>query len=109
MTSVRIVGLAVLTAVGTVILGWWSVAVVGAVRGLAPRSGRCGLEAGAGAALGWGALLAWSAARGPVWLLAVRVGAVFGAPGWAFLGLTAIFAALLSASAAEVASGVRRV
>ncbi len=108
MTWLRIGVLAVLAAAGTVVLGWWSVAVVGLLYGLALGSRRgAGLEAGAGAALGWAALLGWSAATGPMWVLASRVGGMFGLPGWAFVAVTVLFAALLAASAAVLGAAAR--
>ncbi len=109
MTALRLGLVAVLAAAGTMVFGWWCVAVIGLLYGIARGTGRSlGLEAGAGAALGWTALLAWSAPPGPLWQVAVAVGGVFGLPGWAFLAVTLVFAGLLAASAALVGQSVGR-
>lgn len=101
---VAVFGLAVAGA--TLVAGWWMVPVLAAawVRLLPSRpSGptTCAL----GAACGWGLLLAWQAAHGPVTVLARRVGGVFHLPGWAFIALTLLFASLLAATAAALARG----
>lgn len=109
MTYLRVAVVAGATMAGTMLLGWWSVVAVGVVSGLVSRPGRGAvLEAGVGAALGWAALLAWSAVSGPVWLLAQRVGPVFGLPGMALLALAVVFPALLAGSAALLAGELRR-
>lgn len=109
MTYLRTAVVAGATMAGTILLGWWSVPAVGIVSGLVPRPGRGAvLEAGVGAAVGWAAVLAWSAMSGPVWLLAQRVGPVFGLPGMALLALTVVFPALLAGSAALLARKLAR-
>lgn len=99
----RISLVAVLAAVGTVVLGWWSLLLVGLLGG----RGR-GLETAGAAALGWGALLAWSATGAPVWRLAGQVGAVLGLPAAGLVGVTLVFAALLAGSTALLAASLRR-
>lgn len=109
MRALRLAMLAVLTAAGTMLLGWWWVAVLGLLYGAARGPGKdLALEAGVGAALGWAAVLGWSAPLGPLWQLAVRAGGIFGLPGWAFLAVTLLFAGLLAASAAYLGSIGRR-
>jgi hypothetical protein len=104
MRTVRIVLLAVLCAAGTVVLGWWWLLIVGLLRGLAPLPRRGGaLEAAAAGVLGWATLLAWSAVQGPVWRLAGEVAPIFGAPGWALLVVTLVFAGLGAGAAAGLA------
>ena len=109
MTYLRAAAVALATVIGTILLGWWSVAAVGVVSGLVSRPGRGAvLEAGGGAALGWVAILAGSAASGPVWEVARRVGPVFGLPAVGFLAVTFLFPALLAGSAALVSGQLRR-
>lgn len=109
MTYLRTAAVALATIIGTVLLGWWSVAAVGIVSGLASRPGRAAvLQAGGGAALGWAAILAGSAVNGPIWVVAQRVGPVFRLPALGFLGVTIVFPALLAGSAALVAAELRR-
>lgn len=109
MTYLRTAVVAGATMAGTILLGWWSVAAVGIVSGLVSRPGRAAvLETGCGAAFGWAAILAGSAVSGPVWVVAQRVGPVFGMPGWGFLAVTMVFPALLAGSAALVAGELRR-
>ncbi|MBI2072378.1 MAG: hypothetical protein HYT81_04960 [Gemmatimonadetes bacterium] len=109
MTYLRVVGVAAVTVVATILLGWWSVVLVGITSGLISPPGRTTvLEAGGGAALGWAAILAASALGGPIWAVAQRVGPVFGVPGLAFVAITLVFSALLAGSAALVAGELRR-
>ena len=91
--------LAAAMVAATAWLGWWTLPVLAGAWGLryAP------LDAALAAALSWGGLLAWQAARAPVMVLAERVGGIFSLPSWAMLLLTPLFAALLAWSAAAVA------
>lgn len=100
---------AVAAAVGTITFGWWTLPVIGAVRGVLPGRDRLRwVEAAAGAGLGWAALLAWAASRGPAADLSARVAAVFGLPAAALWMVTILFAALLAGSAAILTGGLRR-
>jgi hypothetical protein len=88
------------TAVGS----WWTIPLLAAawmrvVRHDDATATICAL----GAASGWALFLAWDAAHGPVGTVARRVGGVFLLPGWGFIGLTLLFAALLAATAALAA------
>lgn len=93
--------------VGTLLAGWWLIPAMAIlwVRAL-PRSSSPGACA-AGSTLGWLLLLGWDALRGPVAVLAQRVGGVFVMPGWMFTVVTLLFAALLAASGALAATGPR--
>lgn len=107
MSYLRAGAVALGTIVGTMLLGWWSVAVVGLASALASRPGRTAvIEAGGGAALGWAAILAGSSLSGPVWAVAQRVGPVFGVPALGFVIIALVFPALLAGSAALVAGAL---
>ena len=109
MSYLRIGVLAAAMVVVTILLGWWSVALVGVAGGLVSRPGRAaGVEAGAGAALAWATMLAGSAVTGPVWGVAERVGPVFGLPAPALVLVAVMFPALLAGSAALLAGGLKR-
>jgi len=109
VTGVRIAVLAALCAVGTVVLGWWALLVVGMLRGMPLLPGRgTAPEAAAAGALGWLVLLAWSAMSGPVGRLAGDVGPIFHLPAWAVFAVTLGFAAVAAGAAAALARQVAR-
>ena len=100
--------LAALFALATALLGWWAVPLVAAVAGAAlalriPALRRAPLLVGLSAALGWALLLAREAVRGPVGLVAAKVGAVIGVPGPALVLVTLLFPLGLGWSAARLA------
>ncbi len=96
--------LAVLIAVATAMLGWWTVPVLGGLSGaLMAAERRPVLFAGAAGAAGWAILLAGTALFGSVGVVATKVGAIFGLPGVVFIALALLFPALLAGSAAGVA------
>ncbi len=100
-------GLAAIMAVGTAVLGWWTVpvtALVAGTLGLSARPVRTGAAAGL---LAWAALLVWRAAGGPVGALATLLGNVMGLPGPGVLAATLVFPALLGGAAAGVGAGLR--
>lgn len=100
---------AAVAAAGTVVLGWWFVVLAGAGLGAwRGPSGRAGVEAAVGAALGWAALLGWAGLEGPVWLVAQRVGPIFHLPAVGFVVLTLGYGAALGASAALVAAAAKQ-
>lgn len=88
----------VVMAVGTVLGGWWTLVVVAALWSvtIGGRPLLIGL-AGAGA---WAVLLLIRGVQGPVLAVSDRVGGVLGAPGWAPIVITVLFAFLLAWSAA---------
>ena len=103
MTGVRIAALAALNVVGTVIVGWWMLLIVGVLRGLPPLPRRGAIvEAAAAGGLGWVVLLGWSALDGPVWRVAREVGPIFHLPAWALGVLPVAFAILAAGAAATV-------
>jgi hypothetical protein len=102
--ALQVVAFAICAAVATTVAGWWLIPVLAAlwVRVL-PRMHSPASTCGLGAASGWAVLLLVDAAQGPVGTLARRTGGVFLLPGWAFVGLTLLFGALLAATAALAA------
>ena len=105
---VRVGAFAICAALATSLAGWWLIPVVAAlwVRVL-PRTDSPATTCGLGAASGWALLLLVDAAKGPAGTVARRAGGVFLLPGWAFVGLTLMFGALLASSAA-IAAGKSR-
>jgi hypothetical protein len=105
----QFVALTLLMAAGTWWGGWWMVPVAAAAYGAWAARQRAtvltALLAGAGA---WGALLAYSASVGPVGRLTHLFGATFRMSGGTLIVLAIAYAALLAASAAALARGVRR-
>jgi hypothetical protein len=102
---IEIVLLAGVCAAGTWLGGWWTVAVVAVVWSLWRRRGAW--RAGVAAALGWTALLSLTIPWAPLGRLAVRLGGMFGLPGWAALLLPPLFAFLLGWSGARAAYALR--
>ena len=110
MTVFRVLILAILIALGTVLLAWWIVPVLGLVYGLVSRkTERPGSVAAAAAVLAWGGYLTI------VGLGGASVGA-FGRglarsmelPGWSFHLATMVFPALLAGTAAYLGARVGR-
>jgi hypothetical protein len=105
----QLIILSVLFASLTWFAGWWTVPVVGAAYGAWAVNRRLTLiTAMLAAVLGWGALLAYDAAVGPVGRLLQVLGSLFRMPGAALVVLTLAYAALLAVSAAALARGLRR-
>jgi hypothetical protein len=107
--ALRVGAFAICAVVATSLAGWWLIPVVAAlwVRVL-PRADLPATTCGLGAACGWAVLLLVDAAEGPVSTVARRAGGAFLLPGWAFVGLTLVFGALLASTAAIVAGTSRR-
>lgn len=95
-------------ALGTALLGWWAVPVLGLAYGLWRGTGSAAVEAGGSALMGWSALMAWNWVEGPMVELTSSLGAVMGVPGWALLLTTALFPAVLAGTAATLGSAMRR-
>ena len=101
--------LTLLFGAGTWLVGWWMIAVLGAVYGAWAANERLALiTATLAAALAWGVLLAYSAAAGPMGRLLDVLGALFRVPGAALVLLTLAYAALLASSSAALTRGLRR-
>lgn len=96
---IEILLLAGVCAVGTWLGGWWTIAVVAALWSLWRRRGAW--RAGFAAALAWAALLSLTIPLAPLARLAVRLGGIFGLPGWTILLLPPLFAFLLGWSGAR--------
>ena len=95
---------ALCTAATTAAAGWWTIPLLAAAwMRVLRRSDATATICALGAASGWTLLLAWDAAHGPVGTVARRVGGVFLLPGWGFVSLTLLFAALLAVTAATAA------
>ena len=101
--SLRIVLLATAFALGTWILGWWAVPLLGAAWGLMRRGMPRFATAFIAAALAWSALLAFDASSGSMGRLTTVMGGIFSVPGAAMLVIAVVFAALLAGCAAQVA------
>ena len=100
--------LAAAFALGTWILGWWAVPLLGAIWGVLRRGRSRFLSAFAAAALAWAALLAFDAARGPMGRLTTVMGGIFSMQGPMLLLVTLLFAALLAGCASQVTGTVGR-
>ena len=100
--------LVVLIALGTVIVGWWTVPVIAAVYGLIFPDKRHWLGTALAGVVAWGLLLDITWFQGPVLELAGKAGGVLSLPAPAFIALTLIFPALLAGSAGELTAAARR-
>ena len=104
---IKYVLLAEAFAVATFALGWWAVALVGALWGLFSRDARRARNAGIAASAGWLTLLVLDAVRGPVSVMAEQLGRVMKVPAAALYLITLLFPALLAWSAAVLPPGIR--
>ena len=100
--------LVVLIALGTVIVGWWTVPVIAAAYGLVFPDKRHWLSTALAGVVAWGVLLDITWFQGPVLELAGKVGGILSLPAPAFIALTLIFPALLAGSAGELTAAARR-
>jgi len=101
--------LTVALALGTWLVAWWAVPVIGAAYGAwGARQRVTLLTALVAAIVAWGGLLAFTAMSGPMGRLLDVLGGVFRMPGGALVILTLAYGALLAVSAAAVARGLRR-
>ena len=94
-------------ALGTALLGWWAVPLLGLIYGAWRGAERGTAVAAASALLGWSVLMAWNWMEGPVAELSGSLGAVIGLPGWSLLLATALFPAVLAGTAAVVGAAIR--
>ena len=104
-----VVILAVMVAVCTWFLGWWSIPILSAIAGaLWWDHEHVGRDVGVGAAVGWVLLLAYAASAGRLVPLARALGGVLFLP-WPLLIVVALgFAAALGWSATTVGANVAR-
>ncbi len=105
----QFVALTVVIALGTWWGGWWMVPLAAAAYGAWRAAQRTvvftAMVAGASA---WGVLLVYDGAAGPVGRLSQLFGNVFRLSSGTLLMVTLAYAALLAASAAALARGIRR-
>lgn len=108
MATLRVIILALVLALGTVVLSWWAVPLVAAAYGvLMHRSSHPGLTAAGGGALAWGGYLGLAVLGGaPVGSFAASLAASMQLPGWAPLTATLAFPALLAGLAAYLGARV---
>ncbi len=107
--ALRVLLLALSFAIGTWILGWWSVPLFAAVAGVMARYIRHqGIAAGLAAAIAWAALLAWSATAGSVWSFSRIAGGAMGISGAALILVTLLFPAALAWLATTVVQFLAR-
>jgi hypothetical protein len=97
-----VVLLAAAFAIGTWILGWWAVPLIGAAWGVLQRGRPRFVTAFAAAALAWALLLAYDAVGGAMGGLTTTLGGIFMMPGALLLLVTLLYGALLAGCAAQV-------
>ena len=106
--ALRVVIVATGVVLGTVLLDWWAVPLVGATWGLlaSPKT-QPAIIAALGGALGWLLLLGWVAPHGSLPTVATRVGGVLGTGGWGLLALTLAYPLVLSGAGAALGGALR--
>ncbi|MSR07804.1 MAG: hypothetical protein EXR93_12180 [Gemmatimonadetes bacterium] len=103
----RLVLLGGAIALGTWAFGWLAVPVIAAVWGGWVRdTPRPGLVPATAAGLGWGILLIWTGAVGPLPALVAKLGGITGLPGISWIVATLFFPVALAWSAAVLAGAV---
>lgn len=108
MGTLRVIILALVIALGTVVLSWWAVPLVAAGYGvLMRRSPLPGLTAAGGGTLAWGGYLGLAMLGGaPVGSFAASLAASMQLPGWAPLTATLVYPAVLAGLAAYLGARV---
>ena len=102
-------GAVVAIALGTWVVGWWIVPIVGAAGGGVKRSDPATpLLAGLAGMLAWAVLLAASASGAPAGSVSAAVGEAMRVGPGALMALTLAYPGLLAASAAALARAVGR-
>jgi hypothetical protein len=97
----RFIGLTLAIAVGTWMVAWWMVPVIGGAWGYLRRTDASApLAAGLAAMLAWGLLLIVAASGAPKGSVMDAVGTAMQVGPWALIALSLAFPALLAASAA---------
>lgn len=102
MTIVRVALLAVALAIGTWLLGWWAVPLLGAAWGVLQRGRPRFLTAFGAAVLAWALLLALDAVPGSLGRLTTVLGGIFMMPGAVLVVVMLLYAGLLAGCAAQV-------
>ena len=103
------VGAVAVTALGTWVVGWWIVPIVGAAWGWVKRTDPATpLLAGLAGMLAWAVLLAISASGAPTGSVSDAVGRAMRVGPGALMALTLAYPGLLAASAAALARAVGR-
>jgi hypothetical protein len=100
---VRILLLGIAVAIGTWILGWWAVPLLGAAWGVLRRGRPRFWTAALAAVVGWWLLMLFNATRGSVGGMASLLGDIFGIGAWGMVALMYVFPGLLAGCAAQVA------
>jgi hypothetical protein len=107
--ALRVALLGAAFSLATLVLGWWTVPVLGAAWALADRGAASAPTTAAVAAmLGWGALLAWNATYPSFALLSRRLSGLVGPPTALLVVATLLLAAALAWGAAALVGGVLR-
>ncbi len=108
MVFLRTLMLGVGIALGTVLLGWWSVPLVALAYGVVQHRSRLpGLTAAASGAIAWGGYLGLAVIGGaPVATFGRELAASMQLPGWAPFTATLIFPAVLAGLAAYLGARV---
>jgi hypothetical protein len=100
----RLVLLATAFAIGTWVLGWWAVPLIGAVYAAISSAQRSSaIVSGVAAMLGWGALLAIDASRGPIAALTAELAGILQLRPAGIYAVTLAYPGLLAITAAVVA------
>lgn len=108
MLALRVVIAAICIALGTVVIGWWTVPLVAFVYGVVSRGTRSpGVTAALAAALAWGGYLGITALGGaPIALLATRLALSMQLPTWGPWVATLLFPATLAGLASYLGARV---
>jgi hypothetical protein len=108
-TALRFALLAAAFALVTRAAAWWAVPVTAAVWTVIYR-GPSGApwKTGMAAVIGWGGILLWAAATGPLGELARRFAGVVGVPAAGLIVLTLVLGGTLAWSAAELTEQLQR-
>jgi hypothetical protein len=108
-TLANLLALALVLALTTIVAGWWTIPIVSGLWTLAAPRRAAVLYAVAAGAIAWGALLLWTARAGPVGAVDTLLAQMLHIPPRALIGLTMLYASLLSGAAALVAQAIRPV
>ena len=108
MLFLRVLILAIVIALGTVLLGWWTVPIAGALYGLLARGARRpGLTAAVAAMVAWGGYLSIGAATGaPVGTFGAQLARAMQLPVWAPIAATLVFPAILAGCAGVIGGAI---